>query len=641
MRRPVTNPKPAPARATPSLPARSRIPAWLAALLLALVTAALFWPATRCDFVNYDDHLYVTSNVHIQQGLSFENLKWAFINLVASNWHPLTLLSHMLDCSLFGLKPWGHHLTSVLLHAVNAMLVFLLLRNLTGTLWRSLFVAALFGVHPLRVESVAWVAERKDVLSTCFGLLSLIFYARYAQGRSRVESRELSAMDSGLGLVARPPASALVPRLSSLDYGLALFCLAMGLMSKPMLVTWPFVFLLLDYWPLQRFLSGSRPSTLDLRLVWRLVCEKIPFFALAALASVATFMAQQHGGSVTTVEVLSFGMRGGNALISYCRYLGKLFCPTDLAVFYPHPVHWPLMEVLLAGGLLLGITVILFVQRRRYPCLLMGWLWYVGTLVPVIGLVQVGEQSLADRYTYVPSLGLLILLVWGLCGMMEEVGSRLAARSGIQPGGQLTGRRGQLVLSAAGCAAIALCMVVTRQQLGYWKDSETLFRRALAVTANNYVASNNLGNALGRKGQIDEAIARLQETIRLKPDYAAARNDLGAALGMKGKTDEAISQFQEALRLKPDYAEAHNNLGTAFFSQGRINEAITRYREAIRLKPDYAEARNNLGFALLNYHQLDEAIRQYEEALRLKPDYAEARKNLARAQVMENTPPAR
>ena len=564
------------------------------AVLLALVTMALYWPATGHDFVNLDDGLYVDQNAHVQSGLAWANAQWAFRTGYAANWHPITWLSHMLDCQLFGLKPWGHHLTNVLLHAFNAVLVFALLQQMTGARWRSLMVAALFAVHPLRVESVAWVAERKDVLSGCFGLLALVFYARYAEGRS-LESKVQSPKSKVCGpwSLFHPPAS--------FFYGLALGCFALGLMSKPMLVTWPFVLLLLDYWPLRRF---------ELSTTWRLVREKIPFFALAAVASVVTFVVQKRGGAVTLAENLSLGARGGNALIAYRRYLGKLFWPTDLAAFYPHPRDWPLEQVLLAGGGVLSISGLLLMQRRRYPYLLMGWLWFVGMLVPVIGLVQVGEQAMADRYTYAPAIGLTIAVIWGLHGLAKG------------------GRYQQLGLAVAGATGIVLCLVLTRQQLGYWQNSETLFRHALEVTENNYFAHYNLGNARAEKGQSDEAMSQYQEAIRLNPDYAPARYNLGAALDKKGQTDEAIRQYQEVLRLRPDYAIARNNLGNALVSKGQRDEAIRQYQETIRLKPDYPEAHYNLGIALVKKGQIDQAISQLQEAIRLKPDYADAHNNL-------------
>jgi tetratricopeptide (TPR) repeat protein len=622
MRKPAPPSKPAPAKASAPVVAGPPFPVWLIAALLALVTIALYWPATGHAFVNLDDDLYVLDNPHVTTGLTSEGLKWAFFRPDVSfgYWHPLTLLSHMLDCQLFGLNPWGHHLTSVLLHALNAVLVFGWLRQMTGATWRSLLVAALFALHPLRVESVAWVAERKDVLSACFGLLALVFYARYAQVQSQ------------------PPESRNTFHVSRFTFHVSLFYLlslsffALGLLSKPMLVTWPFVLLLLDYWPLRRFALRTQNSKLKtlLPLLW----EKLPFFALAAGASVLTFVLSKHAGALAAVESLPLGARAGNALISYCRYLGKLFWPTDLAVYYPHPGHWPLAKVLLAGGLLVGLSGLFWVQQRRFPFLLMGWLWFVGMLVPAIGLVQVYGFAMADRYTYIPSLGVLILAVWG--------GYELARRW----------RPALIALSVAGSAAIVLWLVVTRQQLGYWKDSESLFRHALEVTENNDFAHNNLGAALSEKGQIDEphhgsaalalglgaalsekgqideAIRQYQEALRLKPGYAYAHNNLGTALRNKGQLDDAIRQYQEALRLKPDYAEACYNLGTAFYQQGRTGEAIRQYQQSIRLKPDYADAHNNLGAALAANGQIAEAISQYQEALRLRPDDAEAHNNL-------------
>jgi tetratricopeptide (TPR) repeat protein len=587
-----------------------RFPVWLMAVLLTLVTMALYWPATGHDFVNFDDDLYVTSNLHVQSGLTLEGLKWAFFKpeVHFGYWHPLTLLSHMVDCQLFGLNPWGHHLTSLLLHALNAMLVFVLLRQMTGGAGRSLLVAALFAVHPLRVESVAWVAERKDVLSAFFGLIALVFYARYVEVQSlkaKVQNQEPESRNPQPAIRNGPRASR-IP--SSIFYLLSLACFALGLMSKPMLVTWPFVMLLLDYWPLRRFEFSTLHSPLS--TVWRLVREKIPFVVLAAGAGVVTFVMSKHGGALALNESLPLGVRSGNALISCCRYLWKLFWPTDLAVVYPHPEHWPLAKVLLAGGLILGLSGLLFVRQRRSPFLLMGWLWYCGTLAPVLGLVQVGSHAMADRYSYLPSLGVLILSVWGAYEL---------ARGWHYP---------VIALSVAGSTATILCMALTRQQLGHWKDSESLFRHALEVTENNWLAHKTLGDALDEKGQIDEAIRQYQKAIRLKPDYAEVHNNLGDTLLKKGQTDKAIRQYQEALRLKPDFAGAHYNLGIALGEKGQIDEAIRQFQEAIRLKPDFAGAHYNLGIALGEKGQTDEAIRQYQESLRLKPDYAEAYNNL-------------
>jgi Flp pilus assembly protein TadD len=599
------------------------IQAWLLAVLVVLGTIALYWPATGCDFTNCDDPEYVTANSQVQSGLNGDTVIWAFCNPVVGNWHPLTVLSHMLACQLFGLNPWGHHLLNVLLHALNAALVFVLLRQLSGAVWRSLLVAALFAVHPLHVESVAWIAERKDVLSGFFGLLSLIFYARYAQKRSSTEGRRSSAGDQIL---------AFDPRRWTLDYHLALFCLTLGLMSKPMLVTWPFVMLLLDYWPLCRIQlhpESVRGSTLNCTLnapardlsefgaqlstIWQLVREKIPFFVVAAAASYVTFVVQQQGGAVMPMENLPLGARFGNVLVSYCRYLGKLFWPVDLAVFYPYPGHWPLATVLLAGLLLVVFSLLVIVKRRQYPFLLVGWLWFIGMLVPVIGLVQVGIQAMADRYAYLPSLGLLILAIWGAY--------ELTLRS----------RYHVIVLSLAGLAAIALCLGLTRQQLGYWHDSETLLRHALAVTENNSLVHNTLGNAFLDKNRIDDAISEYQEAVRLSPGYAEAHLHLGIALAKKGQLDEAINQFQEVVLLEPNDVDAHYDLATALYNKGRMDEAIRQYQEVIRLRPDDVEAQHQLDKALNQKGQADEAIGQLEEAIRLKPDSVEPYDNLGDA----------
>jgi protein O-mannosyl-transferase len=567
---------------------------WLLAALLALMTLALYWPATRCDFIGFDDPDYVTENPYVQSGLTWAGVKWAFSNTKqADYWAPMMWLSHQLACQFFGLNPWGHHLINVLLHTANTVLVFLLFQRLTGATWRSFLVAALFGWHPLRVESVTWVTERKDVLSTCFGLLSLLFYVRYAQKQLR-NGIATSALDS---------------RPSTFDYIWALLFFALGLMSKAILVTWPFVMLLLDYWPLQRFKLGN---------VQRLATEKIPFFALAVVISIVTFITQKHGGAVMSIETLPLDARMGNALISYCRYLGKLFWPVDLAVFYPHPGYWPMAEVLLASGLLLVITVVCIAARRRYPFILMGWLWFVGTLVPVIGLVQAGAVAMADRFTYMPSLGILILAIWG----MDELTRRW--------------RYCTMVLSVAGLVVVVLCLGMTRQQLGYWRDSETLFRHALAVTKDNYLAHKTLGDALFKKRRIDEAISQFQEAIHLKPDYADTHNNLGLALNEKGQVTEAINQLQEAIRLKPDFAEAHNNLGNVLVVKGQTDEAISQFQEAIRLKPDFADAHNNLGTALGGKDQTTEAINQLQEAARLAPNDANIHYNLGIALLKKN-----
>jgi protein O-mannosyl-transferase len=586
MRRPETKSNPTPLGTSVPAPYRLQLPVWLLAALLVLVTLALYWPAMRFDFINYDDPLYVIENSHVHNGLNWAGVKWAFSNTqLAAYWAPIMWLSHMLACQLFGLNPSGHHLINVLLHAANTVLVFLLLYRLTGATWRSFIVAALFGWHPLRVESVAWITERKDVLSTCFGLLSLLFYVRYVK-KSNASSPQ-----------------------SKVFYSLSLLCFAFGLMSKPMLVTWPFVMLLLDWWPLGR-VTGDGWRVARVR---HLVFEKLPFFVLAAVMSIVTFVAQKRDASVITIKELPLDARAGNALISYCRYLEKLLWPADLAVFYPYPGKWPITEVILAGGFLLSVTVFCAMTRRRYPFLLMGWLWYCGTLVPVIGLVQAGWVAMADRFTYVPSLGMLILTIWGTYGLTRHW------------------RYQTVVSSVAACMAIVTFFALTRLQLAYWKDSGTLFRHALEVTENNYIAHNSLGLVLDKQGQHDEAISQYLEVIRLKPDYVEAHNNLGIALDEKGQPDAAIHQFQEAIRLKPNHANAQYNLGIAFLEEGRVEEAINQFQEVIRLQPDFTEAYSNLGNAFGRKGRIDEAIKQFLEAIRLQPDYADAHNSLGTA----------
>ncbi|HTJ00455.1 MAG TPA: tetratricopeptide repeat protein [Dongiaceae bacterium] len=592
-----------------------RPPAWLLAAGLALLTLGLYWPAVHHGFV-YDDEMYVVQNVRIHQGLTLANLGWALTHTVGANWHPVTVWSHMLDCQMFGLNPWGPHLVNLLLHAANTVLVFLLLWRLTGALGRSVLVAALFGVHPLHVESVAWVAERKDMLSGFFGLLTLLAYVRYAQIRQ----------------ASRP---APPPRAAQIQYGLALLWFALGLMSKPMLVTWPAVMLLLDFWPLRRGEAGA----------WaRLLREKIPFVVLAIAAGGATFMAQRGQGAMAAAGELPVGARLGNALISYCRYLGKIFWPVDLAVFYPHPVWWPAGAVIAAGVSLVVISVLVLREWRRRPYLPMGWLWYLGTLVPVIGLVQVGSQAMADRYTYLPSLGLFVLAVWGGLELLQ------------------CWRGPERMSAVVGVLLVAGNLVMARQQLTYWQNGETLFRHALAVTPDNSIARCNLGAALSaqnrnaaaleqyqkalqlnsndaetyldcgnlllKQDQVDAAIARYEEALQRKPEYAEAGYSLGLAFEMKGLTNAALKTYQNVLQLQPSHAPAHNKLGSLLLRQGQLPAAISQFQEAVHWNPDFEEAHYNLGFALNQAGQSTAAIGQYQEAIRLRPDHYEAHYNL-------------
>ena len=481
-------------------------------LALALVTAALYWPMTHHEFINLDDQQYITQNAHVQAGLTWPGMVWAFETTEAANWHPLTWISHMLDCQLYGSYPGGHHATNLLLHIANTLLLFLLLNQMTGALWRSAFVAALFAWHPLHVESVAWAAERKDVLSGFFFLLTLIAYTRYVtSGGWRVTGKEEIAPASDPSRATRHP---------SLYYWLALLFFACGLMSKPMVVTLPFVLLLLDFWPLGRFSSfkfqvssSEKPSTpvnrAQAESAARLICEKLPFFALALAGSMATYLAQKAGGATWSQHALPFHLRMANALLAYVRYISKTFWPADLAVVYPYPHHWP--AGLAAGAALLLIlwTGLFLWRARRSPYLFVGWFWFLGTLIPAIGLVQVGPQSMADRYMYLPGIGLFILVAWGLNDFLN-----------LRP-------QWRQMIALAGGAALAGCLVVTRLQLGCWQNSIKLLTHTVAVTPDNYTACNFLGRALDGAGRrrkpwrATPSRCGLNRTIRMRNTISA------------------------------------------------------------------------------------------------------------------------
>ena len=582
--------------------------------MLGIVVFCTYIPALHNDFVNYDDHAYVTENTQVQSGLTWAGIKWAFGSSAAGNWHPLTWMSHMLDCQLYGLHPWGHHLTNVLLHTADTLLLFMVLTRMTGALWRSLLVAGLFGLHPLHVQSVAWIAERKDVLSTLFWMLTLWFYAVYTE---KVKTQQ---------------------RHAGLYYGLTIVFFTMGLMSKPMLVTLPGVLLLLDFWPLEmwKFKSASR-----------LLAEKIPFLLLAIATSTVTLIVQKSGGAMTTIEKLPFLARLENVLVAYARYLGKLFWPENLAILYPYHTMWPALVVGLSGLLLLSVSLLAIARRRRSPFLLVGVFWFIGTLVPVIGLVQVGEQSVADRYMYIPMIGTLIAIIWGV----HELVCRW--------------RYANLVFPAAAIMVAVPCLLVTRQQISYWKNSETLFRRDLAVAGGNPTAHYKLAVALNEKadvdgayqefqevlnldpdnpyalygmgiilmnkGRLDEAARRFQGTLKKMPDFAKAHNELGVVLGRQGKLDEAITQYQETLKLDPDWLEVHNSLGVAYARTGRLDEAIHEFQAALKLDPENIGALYNLGLAFNSQGKLDDAIALFQKVLQLKPDYADAHNNLGLA----------
>jgi Tfp pilus assembly protein PilF len=568
-------------------------------LLLVVMTLAVYWPVTRCEFLNYDDPEYFATNPHVLAGLTPGNTIWAFTTGQTGNWHPLTWLSLMLDVSLFGQGSAGPHITNLLFHLANTALVFLLLRRLTWTTWRSAFVAALFALHPLHVESVAWVAERKDVLSTFFGLLALLMYARYVSSARD----EVSEQEGGDGNIQHPMPgiAAHAPRY----YYLALLFFALGLMSKPMLVTLPFVMLLLDYWPLKRFTI--------LRLVW----EKIPFFLLSAISCVVTFIAQQKGGAVVTLVKISLTRRVENIFVAYDRYLAKTFWPSPLANPYPYPDHWDGLLIIYAVALIVGLCAVAGLQARRFPFAATGWFWFVGTLVPVIGLVQVGNQSMADRYTYLPLIGIFMITAWGLAAMCANW---------------------RLPKPVAGILAVVLltaCGLRTRDQIGYWQNSGTLCRHALAVTENNFVACNNLGTWLSKNGEVTQAMDWFRQSLQFRPDNPDALYNLGNAFAKLGNWDEAISHYRRALQVTPDQTDILNNLGFALATKKQFAEAIACFETALKLDPHSAGTHNNLATVLFMQQRFDEAVQHYLAALRVTPDDPRIYVNLGDALVRQ------
>jgi tetratricopeptide (TPR) repeat protein len=580
-------------------------------LALALAVFAVYAQVARFDFVNFDDPTYITDNPHMRDGISVEGLRWAITSGEAALWFPVTRISELLDCQLFGLRSGMHHLTNVVWHVVATLLLFAFLHRATGARWRSALVAFLFALDPLHVESVAWVTERKDVLSGFFWFLALWAYVRYTE------------------------------RPSTAGYLLVLVSFCLGLMSKPMMVTLPVVLVLLDFWPLRRTagslaagtITGGKTASATLK-------EKIPFFALSAVGAITTYLSARSLGAVVTVSGAPLGMRMGNALVSYVIYMGKTLWPLNLAVFYPYQKDQPAWEPILAALAIAGISIVALGSFRRRPYLAVGWLWYLVTLLPVIGLVQAGEQAYADRFLYLPMVGLLIMLAWWL-----------PARPAVA------------AIAAVVCLAAA---AVSWVQIGYWRNSETLFRHALDVTGDNYLAHyqlgvflaetpsripeaieeyrsalrtkpanaaalNNLGVALSKTpGRLPEAIANYEAALRVEPDYVLALNNLGAALSqIPGREPEAIGKYEAALRIRPEDATLHYNLGQAFARMGRWPEAVSEYESALRIEPGNAEVHNDLAVALSTMPgRQQDAISQYREAARLKPGYAAPHNNL-------------
>jgi len=558
-------------------------------LVLVLSTLLVFWQVRNFEFTNYDDNAYIAQNPHFSHGLNRDDVIWAFTTPNIGNWLPLTWLSFMLDSQLFGLDPGRMHLVNLLLHIVNTLLLFAVLKKMTGSLWPSAFVAAAFALHPVHVESVAWVIERKDVLSAFFFMLTIAAYVGYVR--------------SG-GLIR---------------YLLTILLFVLGLLAKPMLVTLPALLLLLDYWPLERIREQrtedrkrKTEGVFQKLSTEQLIVEKVPFIALSVVSSVITFLVHLKSGSeVAHIDILPLKVRAANTFLSYARYIGKLFWPQKLAVFYPFDADnfasWQVaMCVLLL--LVISILVIRFGRSRKY--LPVGWFWFVGTLVPVIGFVQAGLQGLADRYTYIPYTGLFIMIGWGLPELLSKWPQR------------------KIALGLSMVIALTTLGICAHQQVSYWNNSITLFSHAIEVTQNNYVAHYNRGVAYNSIGRYEDAIKDYKQAARINPDYSEANYNLGLAYGKLGRQQEAIEAFKQAIRIKPDYAEAYINLGVTYDELGRRQEAIEAYKQAIRIKPDYAKAYLNLGVTYYRLGRYKDAVEPYKQAIKIKPDFVLAHYNL-------------
>ncbi len=578
---------------------RQRISFFLISLFLILATYSVYNKVLSYGFINLDDDDFITENRHVQNGLTKENIIWAFTTGKGGNWNPVTWLSHIVDGHLYGLNPGGHHLSNLLLHILNTLLLFYLLVLMTKTTWTSALVALFFALHPLHVESVAWVAERKDVLSTFFWLLTIGAYFFYTKRRYAMAY------------------------LSSLFF----FCL--GLMAKPMLVTLPVLLLLFDYWPLYRwgYQENSALDTLGLSSkknfqkcsLLTLLLEKAPFFGVSFFWCFLTFSMQKNAGAVSSLNSLPLTSRLLNALLSYNMYLWKTLWPRSLAILYPFRGHFPLWQIAFSFFLLAWVSFIAFFTMKKHPYFLVGWLWYLISLIPVIGLIQVGLQSMADRYTYVPIIGIFIMIAWGL----KDIA--------------LKGRSYQLLCSLLVGGLFIFWANSTRHQIGYWKSSITLFEHALKVTENNFLAHNNLGVALASEGRLDAAIWQYKKVLEIDPEKLRAHNNLGVAYTKKGDLDIAKVYYLEAVRLKPDYAKAHFNLGVILAEQGNYEEAITYHQEVVNLDPKNEGAHYHLGRLHFSFGHREKAIFHYKEALKINPQSTFLQNCLSEAIVKKDT----
>lgn len=592
-----------------------------------LATIAVYWQVVSHEFLKYDDQIYVVENPHVHSGLTLNNIQWAFTTVYAANWHPITWISHMLDVQLFGMNPAGHLLVNVFLHAINGILLFLLIHRATKFYWRSAVVAALFLLHPLHVESVAWVSERKDVLSTFFGMLSLFSYIRYAE---------------------KPTAQ---------RYAGVLLFFVLALMSKPMLVSLPLVMIMFDYWPLQRLSSvhDNVDHLPDKKSIRYLLAEKLPFILLVVASSAVTSYAQYKGSAISSLNNSPFPERVSNALVSYMGYLGKMFWPHKLSVFYPFPINIPAWQPICSSLILLMITLFALTHRKKHPYLVVGWLWYVCTLIPVIGFVRIGLQSMADRYSYIPLIGIFVMSVWGVA----DASFRLKFRN--------------IILPIVTTIIISTYAIISWNQVGYWKTTQTLFSHAKESTRNNFIAFYLLGSLLEKEGHYEEALKNYNEAVKIAPWYENARVqrdilmfnqgrldvaafkynysilqnpnslsdhiNLGIILALQDKLEESLYYFKVALELNPQSAEAHYNIAMTLSRMEKLEEAEYHYRRVLSILPDDVDTLNNLGVNLAKQSRTNEAIQQFIAALRRKPDFFDARNNLEIARKKLNPAP--
>lgn len=551
--------------------------------VLLITTASVYWQIHSFDFIGFDDNEYVYDNPHVKNGVTQDNVLWAFTAFYSGNWHPLTWISHMADCQLYGLKPGWHHVMNLIFHVLNTLLLFLVFKKMTARIYESAFVAALFALHPLHVESVAWISERKDLLSTCFFLLTMLAYRIY---------------------VIRP---------SLIRYLPVFLLFALGLMSKPMLVTLPFVLLLLDLWPLNRIHFKIFSDLNDSRkwaIAYHLILEKIPLFLLSAVSCVVTVYAQKAREAVTSYDFIPLHTRIANSTVSYLIYIEKMIYPSKLGILYPYIFVRPVWMVIAASCLMILISVLAILTIKKAPYLLVGWLWFLGTLIPVIGFVQVGYQSLADRYTYIPLIGLFIIITWGATDILKSW------------------NHGKIYLALSASLILMGLAAITWKQIGYWKNSVTLFEHTLCITSENYIIHNNLGLALDQAGRTDEAIDHYLQAIRIMPNYVNPYYNMGIILAKKGLRDAAISYYLHAIRIKPNLIEAHRNLGDLLYDQGRVDDAIHTYLQVVKINPNLEEAHKKLGDMLASQARWDEAITQYLEAVKINPKNAAVYNNI-------------